>query len=160
MPPPPGQDSTSSTWYAAVSMPLAFTQEDFLVCRKIQWHHYKKIIWAGFMWKVFKPTRILTTTLLQLQLRGPGHMVLARLELFTSYLLIEGSSNYFVTVSKNDGNLDIMKLKNGLQNKFVNIEILWLQNSVSIEKWRYISETCIVDFQTAIAGSRRRRRLS
>ena len=30
-PPPPGQDSTWSTWYATVGMPLAFTQEDFLV---------------------------------------------------------------------------------------------------------------------------------
>ena len=28
---PPGQESTRSTWYAAVGMPLAFTQEDFLV---------------------------------------------------------------------------------------------------------------------------------
>ena len=31
LPPPPGQDSIWSTWYAVVGMPLAFTQEDFLV---------------------------------------------------------------------------------------------------------------------------------
>ena len=30
-PPPPLQDNRWSTWYAALSMPLAFTQEDFLV---------------------------------------------------------------------------------------------------------------------------------
>ena len=33
--PPPVQDNRWSTWYAAVGMPLAFTQEDFLVLQNV-----------------------------------------------------------------------------------------------------------------------------
>ena len=50
---PPGWDSRWSTWYAAVGMPLAFTQEDFLVItcerQKQKSVKYKKCHSDGFI---------------------------------------------------------------------------------------------------------------
>ena len=50
-PPPPVQDRKWSTWYAAVGMPLVFTQEDFLV-------HSKKIECCKSAVKIFWSTKL------------------------------------------------------------------------------------------------------
>ena len=41
---PPVHDNRWSTWYAAVGISIAFTQEDFLV----QWYHY---FWKKYSWR-------------------------------------------------------------------------------------------------------------